>query len=506
MTHIPPPDQQQRDQAIAPSLSVHVEAPAGSGKTTVLIKRYLALLSRVREPEEILALTFTRKAAGELRTRIQNELNKREDPSETETISPHESELRELALAAVRSHVDKGISLLERLQVNTFHGFCAQLLRLAPQAAGLPPDFGLLEEQASKRLQKEAVELMRRRLAELPGRDPVRQALVRRLVRLNNNWPRLAAELQGLLSRRDILGDFITLARESRDPAAYEAVLRDHLSTMIKPALARLSLEFRRSDIGRQWPELYQYLADSGAGLVETLPEAIPGADLVDLNAWQAIADGILTKQGECYRTFTNKFPKKIKETPWSLLLQNLPATLVQRLNQYRNMPAFFFQDNEVDALQDLIILLHQALSTYEELCASCRSLDFTALEQLALRVLTDDNLPELFNRLDRRLTHLLVDEFQDTSANQINLLCRLLGGWQGDRRHSLMVVGDPKQSIYGWRQARVELFFKSRLDKRLPCPEAPPFEILTLETNFRSTSKLIEWVESSFRSHHHAG
>ena len=96
------------------------------------MKRYLALLARVREPEEILALTFTRKAAGELRTRIQNELNKREDPSETETISPHESELRELALAAVRSHVDKGISLLERLQVNTFHGFCAQLLRLAP--------------------------------------------------------------------------------------------------------------------------------------------------------------------------------------------------------------------------------------------------------------------------------------------------------------------------------------------------------------------------------------
>ena len=121
---------------------------------------------------------------------------------------------------------------------------------------------------------------MRRRLAALPGRDPVRQALVRRLVRLNNNWPRLAAELQGLLSRRDILGDFITLARESRDPAAYEAVLRDHLSTMILPGLARLSQEFRRSDIGRQWPELYRCLAEAGAGLAETLPEAVPGASL----------------------------------------------------------------------------------------------------------------------------------------------------------------------------------------------------------------------------------
>ena len=88
MTWIPPEDQQQRHQAIDPALSVHVEAPAGSGKTTVLLKRYLALLARVQEPEEILALTFTRKAAGELRTRIQNELNKREDPAKNSNCRP----------------------------------------------------------------------------------------------------------------------------------------------------------------------------------------------------------------------------------------------------------------------------------------------------------------------------------------------------------------------------------------------------------------------------------
>ena len=205
-------------------------------------------------------------------------------------------------------------------------------------------------------------------------------------------------------------------------------------------------------------------------------------------------------------RSAKPKFSKGFKDSPWCRLLQDLPAGLVERLNYFREMSPILLPEDEVAAVQDLIILLHQALTTYEELCASRRSLDFTALEQLALRVLTDDNLPELFNRLDRRLTHLLVDEFQDTSVNQINLLCRLLAGWQGDRRHSLMVVGDPKQSIYGWRQARVELFFKSRDDKRLPCPEAPPFEILTLETNFRSTSKLIEWVNLGFRRHHHAG
>ncbi len=495
MTGIPPADQPERDQAIAPSLSVHVEAPAGSGKTTVLMKRYLALLARVREPEEILALTFTRKAAGELRARIQNELNKREEPTATAALPPHDAELRELALAAVRRHVDKGISLLERLQVNTFHGFCAQLLRLLPHQAGLPPDFGLLEESETTRLQKEAVELMRRRLAALPGRDPARQALVQRLVRLNNNWPRLAVELQGLLARRDILRDFITLARESRDPAAYEGILRDHLRTMIRPGLIQLSREFSRADIGRQWPELYRCLANTGAGLVETLPEALPGTELEDLAGWKAIADGILTSKGECYKRFSRpKFSQEFKATPWCGRLQDLPAALVERLNFFQGLSSILLPSDEVAAVQDLIILLNQALITYEELCASRRSLDFTGLEQVALRVLTDDDLPELFSRFDRRLTHLLVDEFQDTSVNQMHLLCRLLAGWQGDRRRSLMVVGDPKQSIYGWRQARLELFFKSRDAKRLPaCPEAPPFTTLTLKTNFRSTQALID-------------
>ena len=106
---------------------------------------------------------------------------------------------------------------------------------------------------------------------------------MRRLVRLNNNWPRLAAELQGLVARRDILADFITLARESRDPAAYEGMLRDHLITMIGPRLSQLASEFNHAEIGRRWPELYQCLADSGSSLTETLPAAVPGADLEDL-------------------------------------------------------------------------------------------------------------------------------------------------------------------------------------------------------------------------------
>ncbi len=501
MSWTAPEDQRQRDQAIEPRHSLHLEAPAGSGKTTVLMKRYLVLLGQVREPEEILALTFTRKAAGELRARIQAELMKRAEPGEGAEVAPHEAELRDLALAAGRRHADLGMSLLERLQVNTFHGFCAQLLRAIPHEAALPPDFGLLEEVASKRLQQEAVALVGRRLEALPSQDPVRQALVRRLVRLNNNWPRLAGELQGLLARRDIISDFIRLARESRDPAAYAMILRNHLAGMILPRLTQLAEAFRQAEIGRRWAELYGCLTQAGASLAEILPEVLPGASLEDLGAWREIARSLLTSEGNCYRSFRRpKFPKGFKDVPCARLVQELSAGLVDKLNYFRELSPILLPADEVAAVQDLIIVLHQTLAAYEELCAARRSLDFTGLEQVALNVLQEEHLPEVYRGFDNRLRHLLVDEFQDTSVNQMHLLCRLLAGWQGEGGRSLMVVGDPKQSIYGWRQARLELFFQTREAGRLPdCHYSPTLQTLTLTTNFRSSQTLVAWSNEVF-------
>ncbi len=100
----------------------------------------------------------------------------------------------------------------------------------------------------------------------LPAGDPVRQALVRRLVRLNNNWPRLAAELQDLLARRDILGEFITLARESRDPAAYQGKLLEHLNVLIGPRLSRLAQEFSQAELS----------AGAGPNCIVAWPTAAP--------------------------------------------------------------------------------------------------------------------------------------------------------------------------------------------------------------------------------------
>jgi len=497
-----PADQAIRDQALGPGESFHLEAPAGSGKTSVLLARFLTLLARVDTPEEMLALTFTRKAAGELRARVMALLWERQDPGPD--ASPLELRLRELAAAVFRRHGDEAQLKLtpERLPIMTFHGFGAQLLKLAPQEAGVPLEFKLLEEDEARWLKAEALDEMRRRLNGRPTRDPVRQALIRRLVRLNNDWRRLAKELSGLLARRDSLGDFLDMARVSRDAAAYQQLLEERFRMVLEPSLQDLRAGLAGCDLGKVWPGFCRELQGSAnGGLI--LPE-LPGSAPADLSAWQAIAHVLLTaSQGEPRKRLSPKdgFPEGFDQKKWAPLIQDLPETAVSFLKQCRDLTPTGASSEEAAALQDLVILVGEALSVYEQLCARKGALDFVDLEAATLNLLTEDDPTEVMLRLDWRLKHLLVDEFQDTSLNQMQLLCRLMAGWQGGEGRTLMVVGDPKQSIYGWRQAKPRLFMASR--EGLPCGGAEPLPLtpLSLTTNFRATRTLITWANEVFES-----
>ncbi|MGD0827785.1 MAG: UvrD-helicase domain-containing protein [Desulfobaccales bacterium] len=497
-----PADQAAREQALSPRGSFHLEAPAGSGKTSVLLARFLTLLARVEAPEELLALTFTRKAAGELRTRVMELLWTRPESSRKQ---PWEQSLNDLAHKVLANFGRQAGNLqelltAERLPVMTFHSLCAQLLRLAPQEAGIPLEFRLLEEHEFHRLMEEALEELRRNLAARPERDPVRQALVRRLVRLNNDWGRLAGELRSLLARRDSLGDFLELARHSREPEAYHQLLEERFRLALAPLLQDLADGFAAGDLGREWPRLREELG--GTFQEEILSADLPGPAPQDLPAWQTISRVLLTQNGDRRKQLTvrNGFPAAFNRNHWARLIQALPDSLVRYLKQCRDLEPVGVHLEEAQALQDLVILLGEALSAYEGLCAQRQALDFIGLEQATLRLLNLENPGDLLLRLDLRLRHLLVDEFQDTSQNQMELLCRLTAGWQAGEGRTLTVVGDPKQSIYGWRQAKPRLFAES--SQGLPCPEGRfPLESLLLTTNFRATRTLIDWANDVFAS-----
>jgi ATP-dependent exoDNAse (exonuclease V) beta subunit len=417
--------------------------------------------------------------------------------------SPLDLHLWELAQEVFARHGhDTQLKLTpERLPILTFHGFCAQLLKLAPQEAGVPLEFTLLEEDETRWLQAESLEELRRRLNARPPTDPLRQALIRRLVRLNNDWPRLGRELQGLLSRRDSLGDFLALARITRDPDQYRGLLEERFRMALQPSLEDLRAALAGSDLGQAWEAFRQAVQGSEHGKV--LPAALPGSGVADLAAWQAVAQVLLTKQGEPRKRLSTQdgFPQGLNQQLWRPLLQALPPAAAGMLKQCRDLTPTGASPEEAAALQDLVMLMGEAWRIYEQLCSRKGALDFVALEAATLNLLGDDHPTDIMLRLDWRLKHLLVDEFQDTSENQMQLLCRLLAGWQAGEGRSLMVVGDPKQSIYGWRQAKPRLFMASRAG--LPCSAAAPWPLTAhwLATNFRSTRTLIEWANGVFGS-----
>ncbi len=498
-----PADQETRDLALTPTLSCHLEAPAGSGKTSVLLARYLNLLTTVGGPEEILALTFTRKAAGELKTRAVRYLLDRETPGPD--ASAVERLLYDLADRAFW-HLDRlGLQptdalMPERLQIFTFHALCARLLTLAPHEAGLPLEFSLLEGPEAEWLKEEALEELRRRLTVRSAADPVRQAFQRRLVRLNNDWGRLAGELRQLISRRDCLAEFLALAHASRDLHTYREFTEARLGQLLAPDLQALSQSLAASRLGHDWDGFLTFLKEHRAPLGDRLPRRPPGTGLEAVSHWQALAQALLTKEGTPRKVFSGKdgFPPKFGQSPWAQAVRELSPDFAELLFRFREIPPPLLYAEEVSAVQDLVILLGEALAVYEEICRQRRVLDFIALEEATLRLLEHENPSELLFRLDCRFRHLLVDEFQDTSERQKQLLCRLLEGWEGGAGRTLTVVGDPKQSIYGWRDAKVELFLSARTG--LPCDWGRfPLKPLSLTTNFRATRRLITWVNQVF-------
>ena len=127
-------DARARERAIEPASSFIVQAPAGSGKTELLIQRYLKLLAHVKIPEEILAITFTRKATEEMRTRITSALEAAQNPP-PEILEPHQRLTRELALAVLQQNEKYQWQLLDfprRLRISTIDAFCANLVRQMP--------------------------------------------------------------------------------------------------------------------------------------------------------------------------------------------------------------------------------------------------------------------------------------------------------------------------------------------------------------------------------------
>ncbi|HSS70113.1 MAG TPA: UvrD-helicase domain-containing protein [Casimicrobiaceae bacterium] len=504
-------DADARKRALDVTRSFLVQAPAGSGKTALLIQRFLALLAHVDRPERIVAMTFTRKAAAEMRDRIVEAL--RLAAAGAAPHDEHEQRTLELAARALAQDGRRGWQLAAhpaRMQILTIDALCAGLVRQAPITARLG---------AASRFEESPMALYRRAAREAlrgaGGRDPEWQNL---LVHLDNDAEQTIAQLAGMLARREQW--FPEL------PAGNGGALRERteeaLAAEIRGELAALRAAFPE-EIARSLVALEHYAADNLGQVEETRERAeslracaaaggLPPATVEALPLWRALAAWLLVSDCTAFRkTIDAKggFPAKANgagAAPRAAMKQAMQDALT-RLAEARGLARALAVASKLPPARygEEAWALVASLAKILRVCAAelllafdaTHTVDFPQLTLAALDALGEADAPnDLLLLFDRRLEHLLVDEFQDTSFSQLELIRRLTAGWQEGDGRTLFAVGDPMQSIYRFRQAEVRFFVEAQRDARVT---ELAVECLTLRRNFRSRPGLVEWVNATF-------
>jgi ATP-dependent exoDNAse (exonuclease V) beta subunit len=499
-------DAVEREAALDPARSCIVQAPAGSGKTGLLIQRYLRLLAGVERPEEILAITFTRKAAAEMRRRVLQALEAAAS-GRPAADAPHARLMRALAAAALARDRSRGWRLLDnpaRLRIQTIDSLCASLARQMPVLSGLGAGAGIVED--AQELYREAAE---RTLARLEGDDALARALGRFLVHLDGDRAAARTLLEAMLARRDQWMHRVT-GFEPDDS------VRAMLEAAFRAERARLLARMRALLPDDEEPELVKLAAYAAGNLARSKPDSpiarlagiarYPGTGEDGAESWCALAELLLTGKGEWRQRLDKNvgFPPgdrgvdaQFKEQMKNLLGRlHAAAGLCEALHALRRMPPAAFDDRQWETLGAVVAILPSAAAELRLVFAERGEIDFTGLAQAAVEALGDEDDPtDLLLAMDVRVQHLLVDEFQDTSRSQWDLLTRLTAGWiEGDGR-TVFLVGDPMQSIYRFREADVALFLRAR-ESGLPQVR---LEGVRLATNFRSQAGIVAWVNQSF-------
>ena len=501
-------DHEQRTRALDTQRSFLVTAPAGSGKTEVLVRRVLALLATVNEPEEILVATFTLKATGELLARIVDALmaGRGEAPSD-----PLAREAWELARKAAAQDEARGWQLVDnphRLNIKTIDAFCGSLVRRAPLAGTVGTSTVLDDPTVAYRAAARAI------LRDLEGDAEHAQQVEALLSHLDMRFDRAEALLVALLGRRE---QWLPIILAHRNRSGLRAELEGSLLSVRRDLISRcreaLAPHASALVASAQWvasqddPGIYGQalaaLAEAG-----TLPS--PTADdfpWESLAGWLTTQTGDLRRQGGAREGFPAPSGTKDKamadarraaKAAFKDLLEALAddGVALGAIQSLGALPPARYGETEVRLIEALLVLLPvlagRLLLAFQEL----GGVDHVEVATAARRVLGSEDTPtDLAVVLDTQLRHVLFDEFQDTNEAQVALLASITRDWTPGDGRTVFLVGDPMQSIYGFRGSNVGLFLQAESGGI----GGLTFECLHLTDNFRSAAQLVEWVNDTF-------
>lgn len=514
-------DAAQRARALDHQRSFCVQAPAGSGKTELLTQRILKLLAHCERPEDILAFTFTRKAAAEMRKRLLDALEAAEalcrpdgstDTAQLAALAPHKRQTLELGLAVLQQDRLMDWQLLQnsqRLRINTIDSFTSWLTARLPLGAGFGARPGISTDM--KAIFEEAVRLT---LDSLDGDDASADQVARLLRHQHGNLRRSEALLMQLLEKRDqwlpLVGALGAAGENIR------TILEDNLDTLLGELIddAALRLVPFEPEIMR----LVLFAANQPANKQAAALQAcdfdaqFPPATSHAAEAWQQLGKFFLTADAKGFRktvNVANGFPadshasntaeKQLFKDMKALFLATAArlagAGLLPLLQRLAQMPPLGYSEQQWDVLADLVALLPLLAARLRTVMMAHGIIDHTESALAAVRALGTELEPtDLALQLDYRIRHILVDEFQDTSSMQFTLLELLTAGWSDGDGRTLFIVGDGMQSCYGFRNANVGLFLRAREQVA-----NVKMELLQLQVNFRSAPQVVDWVNAVF-------
>ena len=475
------PDKPSRDFAVDPRYNVVLEASAGTGKTTVLVHRYLNLLKAGVDPGNILAMTFTRKAAAEMRDRI----------------------IRELKRSAALSQADRARwnELRDRLSdidISTIDAFCLSLLREFPLEADLDPGFSMADETEVPRFIDESLDRALR-ICLLRAREDEDLALVLAQLGIARARIGLSHLLQRRLVARPALDRFLVRGPEHLriDRVCGEAMTR------LRDALR--SLPGGADGFVADGPLLHPRFRVLARDLthLDRLNEATPAVARAVI---ERLRHHFLTREGSP-RTCAGGLPPYKKEqcasaTTWRRHREAIAATAPL----VKDALDAFARDLNIIQARGVRRMFWIALNEYRQTLSERSVLDFSDVLERAIALLGQmDEFAQSRYRLEARYHHVLVDEFQDTSRAQWQLVSLLIQAWGqgsgaagGALAPSIFVVGDRKQSIYRFRDAEVTVLEEAAQYISTLRPRGlPPRQAIAF--SFRATPSLLSFANDLF-------
>jgi ATP-dependent helicase/nuclease subunit A len=450
--------------ACDPSLNATVSASAGSGKTWLLITRIVRLLIDGAQPENIIALTFTRKAAGEMQIRLNQRLYEMAIAEDEEL----DKLLKQIGCNNDASTKNLVTGLYEKLmhslypiRIQTFHSFCQDILSRFPLEADIPPGFELLEDtsllerqawqtlfdNAGLNAQSNLNQQLDFIMQVCNGPDNTLTALRSFLTHRSDWWAYTAHRQKPVDFACEQLNNFLQIDKNFIDgkQEPVTAFLNNEINTQKLQVFANLLFEIKNKTSEKHATSINQALKQEADKSL----------------AFELIKSAFIKKDGEVLvqgRKHTDALEKKLGtenagrfiELHLNLAdkIQNVSEQLKRLLTLKINKAWYFAGENYVEIFQ--------------RLKREIRLLDFTDLEWKCYQLLQHaDNAHWVQYKIDQRIDHLLIDEFQDTNPTQWHLLSPILEEVAADpsqRPRSVFLVGDEKQSIYSFRRANPAL------------------------------------------------